>query len=269
MGRRKYIEDDELRKICYRYLHEELQGAGSRVKLADLVEYIQKSGYPDFKEHLLRKEPGVSIYREIKGRKANEITKALVMYKPINVDAFLETNSTPHLMRRALVQLDSKYKEIADAALVVINERNYTRSKINGLLEERDALENRLEEAETKLAEFKRKASELEAKCIALSKYINSFVNPEIANAIFSEDGLVVGDVAPHLNMAYIEENLVRGNTAIFDQTNNRPSGYNEDRIPDVPVCDEDGVVVEENDVQDNTQDDKYVHLDFLKGGLF
>ena len=265
MGRNRYIEADELRKLAHRFLHEEKHGAGSKVKASEFVEYVQKNGYPKFQDFHLRKEPGRSIYNEIKGRKQDELTKTLVMHRPIDVDAFLETNRTPVLMRRALVQLDTKYKELADAALVIVNERNYTRSKINGLIEERDVLEEKLSENEKKLAKYKAKSSELEEKCLALSKFIKAFVYPEISNAIFGEDGLVAGNLTPHINMDYIQDALIRGNTAIFDQADYEPSEYNEEMVPDVPVCDEDGVVIEE----DEKRDDKYVHLDFLKGGLF
>ena len=183
MARRKHIEDVEIIEHFEKYLQEECSNNVSLFKIPRFGDYLRKNGFPSVADTTLRRNTGfreVLAERKAKYDEEEEEYRTVITYKTIDVDSFMATNRTPNAIRTGLSELNLYYKKVAEAALEFKNENEK-------LQDETEKLKEQIQQLIQK--ETSRKALEMEK--IKMRALIKTSVNPEIANELLKEEGIL------------------------------------------------------------------------------
>lgn len=131
MARKKYIDDDTLITLIDTYYLE--SGRSERaLQPPQITNYINANGYPKYQVTSLRRnEKAKEHIQELLAASKEKGASLLISYKTLDVQAFLDRNSTRQKMITALTELDTYYKSICDNALSMQKEAVSYKSKLD------------------------------------------------------------------------------------------------------------------------------------------
>ena len=215
MGKPKTIDDSRLLELINQYYKEVCGGNVYMLKLPRIARYVASHGYPTYQVTTLRRNPAAREYiKSLLMTKYSTSVQDIIVYKPIDIEDFLNTNRTRSAQYSALSTLDNYYHTIADTS-------NALNQRCKNLEKKCRKLGNELDEANTSIktyAEERRNhravKRELVSENAVLTNIVKNYVYPNIANELLKRDGdLVVEDTG--INTEYLDKELVRPTTNI------------------------------------------------------
>lgn len=221
MGRKKLIETDKLIKYIDRFFYEELNASPGTLDPAKIARYINEQGYKHHIEPriIYRDEAAMSHIDSLKTSvDTNSPTSRAVVFKPLNVDAFIKTNSSQQALKQALIERDLYYSEISDVAAQAINKLKDLEKKLEDLTEKADAANMNLEEAKESLAKYHNDIALLQKDNKALLQVINTYINSAIATELLKKAGYKSSSTTTLTTAEKVEENIITADTNIQDE---------------------------------------------------
>ena len=199
MGRKKKITTEKVMKYAREYFSIVCHGDIHKMTYKNIAAYITQKTSVNVMDYDLKKEPLLKKYiLDIKKNSNNEITNTIVYFKRIDINSFLQINNTELKLRKAIVNLDSKYEKICTLATNVFKENeNLTKrnelllAKNNKLKEELDKYMTIKDENLNKSLSLKNELKQSQERVRTLLSIINTYVYPEIANKLLEENGLL------------------------------------------------------------------------------
>lgn len=189
MGRKKDIENNVLLDLIQEYFVSECGSNPDRIKLPLVTKYINAHGYPNYAVESLRRNAEARAYIDTLKQSASQ--ELCAVYKTLNVETFLDTHRTRSSLTKALTDLDSYYKNVADSAMEI-------QKKYHTLKKQYEKVTNKLIDAENENRELSRTTApdkalikDLQAENHALKTLISDCVYPEIANELLVKAGIL------------------------------------------------------------------------------
>lgn len=212
MPRRKLIETAELKTLvdCYQADYPD-----EKIKIPKFGQYIRDKGYA-IKDYLIRRDEDVVQYIESKNIQSPEAMLTTVsVYRNLDVDNFLEKNCSQTLLRKALIERDRYYSNIAASAAVCFKKYREMKEQ-NEKLAQKCAL---LEEKNDAIQQKQQKKADRQAQeaIRILQGIIKTNVYPEIANELLRKDGLI-DFTGNHLMTEAVTDETVGARTDVHDK---------------------------------------------------
>lgn len=192
MGRKAKIDDITLLNLLDQFFIGECNKDISKLKILAFAEYVRKNGYEDVQDYLVRRNTAVREHIEqLKADVDSAYQSRAVVFRNLDVDLFLSKNTSRVALKRALTERDNYYQQLAESAAYCIGKYNELKEQIAKLTTEKETLqfENASYMAENK--QMKTKLREEHAEIQKLRTFIDTYVNPEIANELLKQEGLL------------------------------------------------------------------------------
>lgn len=186
MGRKKKIATGELIKYIDEFC---LENPGVKLSVPKIGEYIRNKGR-DVQDYLIRRDKYVKEWIDNINKKDEEANyHTVVTFHGLDVENFINQNTSKEKMRNALTQRDEYYSSISKSAAEIFNENKRLRERNNQL----EICNNELKEKLKKKAEKALNADLKEKDKVIkkLNSIINDYVYPEVANALLQKEGLL------------------------------------------------------------------------------
>lgn len=185
MGRKKSITTQQLMECIDRFHYERPE---ELIKTASLVQYLEANGF-EVKDYTIRRDAKCREYMD----KLNEAIKDKefefekpIVYSTIDVDAFLERNSTRDRMKSALVERDRYYADVAGRAAKAIKQNRELRAEVAKYKETVSELMRNSEKLKEELADEQSKQKDEIIR--TLKRILDDYIYPSMANAILEKE---------------------------------------------------------------------------------
>lgn len=215
MGRKRLIDQVELIKYIDRYLYEELNGIPDKLTAANISRYLKSNGL-NIEPRIISRDPvAMAHINALKEALDQADSLAPVVFKPLDIDAFIKTNSSPQALKRALAERDQYYSDVADASALVmqkLHDRNYEFEAAQAALEE---AKKKLASAEEAAAISDKEIRSLKANNRALKNTIDTYIKPAIANELLKKDGYLSDSTETLVTSTDFDEKIITADTEI------------------------------------------------------
>lgn len=222
MARNKLITDKELLKLIQKFLEEKCGGNASKLKLPAIAEYVSQTGYPGYRVETLRRNKAARDYIDtLMDTAEGKALVTVVTYKSLDIEAFLTANTTHQSMTRALTQLDTYYKTIADSAVLLNGKYKELEKQVEIIANERDNALKQLNEltishqATTNLNKILKKENEI------YKKVLSDYVYPDIANELLKKEGILKKS-SSYIESDVLETKIITSSTCIIPDDSER-----------------------------------------------
>lgn len=215
MARPRKINTDALIRLIDDYFVNECRREPARLKYAKIAKYIRMNGYAIEDYDIRRSNKAVGHINQLKEKTEEAIELSICVYKTLDVDEFLTKNNSLSSLKKALIQREQYYSDVAASASFYMN--NYkkleqTVSKISDELAETKSIN---QELNAQNQEMKEKIKALQDKVITITNILNTNVYPEIANELLSMEGNLIKGKS--ITISNIEKNVI-GDNLSFDE---------------------------------------------------
>lgn len=215
MGRKRLIDQVELIKYIDRYLYEELNGIPDKLTAANISRYLKSNGL-NIEPRIISRDPvAMAHINALKEALDQADSLAPVVFKPLDIDAFIKTNSSPQALKRALAERDQYYSDVADASALVmqkLHDRNYEFEAAQAALEE---AKKKLASAEEAAAISDKEIRSLKANNRALKNTIDTYIKPAIANELLKKDGYLSDSTETLVTSTDFDDKIITADTEI------------------------------------------------------
>ena len=193
MGRPKLISDEELIKSFDTYYIEALRGNMNYFKFPGLETYLRKQNHEGITARLLRRNEALRAHMEELKVTAETEDNPVLVFKDIDVDTVIRKSSSVGYLRKFLSDLNKHYKNVYVCAQMVYHENQKLKKQVKSLKEEKSDLAKIHETVKESKKDDISEISALREDNRKLLDIINTYVYPEIANAMLKERGLLNG----------------------------------------------------------------------------
>ena len=216
MGRKRLIEEAELIKYIDRYLYEELNGVPDKLTAANISRYLKSNGFNIEPRIISRDKVAMAHIRALQEayESANPSVKPVV-FKPLDIDAFLKTNSSPQALKRALVERDQYYSDVADGAAPITQKLKKLEDELITAQEELATVRAELKTAQEQISSYKAENKQLTANNQALKKTIDTYIKPAIAEELLKKDGYLSSSTKTLVTSEDFDEKIISADTKI------------------------------------------------------
>lgn len=216
MGRKRLIEETELIKYIDRYLYEEMNGVPDKLTAANISRYLKSNGFNIEPRIISRDKVAMAHIRALQEayESANPSVKPVV-FKPLDIEAFMKTNSSPQALKRALVERDQYYSDVADGAALIIKKMNELEAVVNTVQGELDAAKVELKTAQEQISSYKTDVKQLTANNRALKNTVDTYIKPAIANELLKKDGYLSSTTETLVTSENLDEKIITADTKI------------------------------------------------------
>lgn len=222
MGRKVIIETDKLINLIDKYIIEECSGTPSKLKIPALADYVRRNGYPKLNDNIIRRNDEARKYiNSLKETEEIKFNNIAITYHTLNVDKFLETNSSKNSLKTALIERDNYYRNIAMATTFYKDLSSKHEKKIAELETIIKELQLKLDTTYLqqlntldKVDTIKKSSKELEIENKLLHDIIDTYVYPEIANELLKKSGLLK-NTGNFIDVKKLEKEIVSPSTKI------------------------------------------------------
>lgn len=214
MGRKADYTQEELNGWLNKYLMEKCNSDTALLSIPKFGQYLRENGV-DIADYTLRRN--LILRNKIDEYKNNfhaDIEEIVFGYKTLDVDLFLNNNTSKSALKESLVALDKTYNRSMIAAMKFAKENKKINAKNEELKEKCDGLENELKLIKTELERKKKELGEAKAENQKLKRLIKDYMYPEIANELLKQEGLVI-DTAGIVKEDVVTDKLIREDTDI------------------------------------------------------
>lgn len=224
MARPKKMDDESMLSLVQQFYAEKCNDDPELLKIPAIGEYIRSKGH-DVQDHLIRRNELIKDYIASlnKNNEAIKVTTVSV-FKDMDIDDFLKKNRSPQALKKALVERQNYYMQVASSASAIFNENKKLKEKLKNLEKEISELEEKLESASSTGKETLLGFHEAKRKVRILQDLVDTYVYPEIANELLVQKGILKKTesmvdqkaveeklVKPADNVRKIENNLIKG----------------------------------------------------------
>lgn len=220
MGRKAKIEDTTLLNLLDQFFIGECNKDISKLKIPAFAEFVRQNGHEDIQDYLIRRNGAVrERIEQLKTDVDSAYQNCVVVFRNLDVDLFLSKNTSPAALKRALTERDNYYQQLAESAAYCIGKYNELKEQVAKLTTERETLhfENISYVAENK--EMKTKLRKNHVEIQKLRTFIDTYINPEIANELLKQEGLLKIS-AGIVSEEAIVENIVQSDSDITPKNN-------------------------------------------------
>ncbi|MBP3898793.1 MAG: hypothetical protein J6D57_13290 [Mogibacterium sp.] len=215
MGRKRLIEQAELIKYIDRYLYEELNGVPDKLTAANISRYLKSTGL-NIEPRIISRDPvAMAHINALKEAHEQADSLAPVVFKPLDIDAFIKTNSSPQTLKRALAERDQYYSDVADASALVVQKLHDRNSEFEAAQAALEEAKKKLESAEEAAAIRDKEIRTLKANNRALKNTIDTYIKPAIANELLKKDGYLSDSVETLVTSTDFDEKIITADTEV------------------------------------------------------
>lgn len=226
MARTKQIHDKDLLTLIQQYYINECNENPDALKLPQIADYIATHGCSGYTVTTLRRNATARQYIDNLKKSAQTLSQPLLVYKSLDVEAFVDKNKTRLSLIRDLTALDVYYKSIVDTALEI--QKNYRalekkvqdyKDKINKLQQQNVALKE-------ELLKLKKEVSVLHVDNKTLRHTVSDYVYDDIAKELLAADK-ELKQVNTSIDPEKLSKKLITASTTITPQKLSSKSGSN------------------------------------------
>lgn len=215
MGRKRLIEQAELIKYIDRYLYEELNGVPDKLTAASISRYLKSNGL-NIEPRIISRDPvAMAHINTLKEAHTQSDSLTPVVFKPLDIDAFIKTNSSPQTLKRALAERDQYYSDVADASALVVQKLHDRNSEFEAAQAALEEAKKKLESAEEAAAIRDKEIRTLKANNHALKNTIDTYIKPAIANELLKKDGYLSDSTETLVTSTDLDEKIITADTEI------------------------------------------------------
>lgn len=219
MAKAKTIPDQIFIELINTFFESECNYDPKKLKFPKIIEYVNNNGYPDYKVTSLRRNESIRNYIDsLIASYSDRNYKIVSTYKTLDVEAFLSTNKTHSSLVRALTELDTYHRTVAEAA-IKIDKKN------KNLEKEIDKLKNKLKELEQTASLAKEQSTlsiseqkSLKAENKKLRQALDDYIYPEIANELLVEEGFLKKNDSI-IDTKSLDKKIINADTSIYKGT--------------------------------------------------
>jgi len=224
MAKKPELTTEQIIQLIDEFYIEKCNRNALKLKIPDISAYICQKGHNVQAYTLRRNQEARKYIEQLRLETAENRTKTVVVYKTMNLDDFFRTNRTKDAMYHALAERDMYYKEVADAASVIIQEGNALKKKNLELQQECEELRETLSQHQSKLNQTTSEHKKLQKDYDKLLKLVDTYVYPEVANELLAKEKLLK-ETAGIVDTKVVDKNLVTANTDVGKIKNNIVKG--------------------------------------------
>ncbi len=125
------MTSDKMIELAKEFLVLKCNGDPRKLKIPQLGQYIRSKGY-DVQDYLLRRNTELTSF--INGAKQQQIdhqVRTVTVFQDLDVDAFIAKNSRPDQLKKALMDRQSYYLEVAHSAAIVFDENRAIKADLS------------------------------------------------------------------------------------------------------------------------------------------
>lgn len=215
MGRKVKIDDATLLNLLDQFFVEECNKDISKLKIPAFAEFVRQNGYEDVQDYLVRRNTAVREHiRQLKSNADTVYQNRAVVFRNLDVESFLSKNTSPAALKKALSERDNYYQQLAEAAAYCIGKYDEQKEEIKKLATEKETLQFGNTSYITENKQLKTRLRENQAEIQKLRTFIDTYVNPEIANELLKQEGLLK-TTAGIVSADAVVENIVRSDSNV------------------------------------------------------
>lgn len=207
MARAKLISDEALIQCFDEYFIETCKGNTSCIKFSDLEKYV-KNKYEGVTARLIRRNAALRAHINELEVKEKEKGHPVLAFKDIDVDTVCRKSTNVNYLREFLSEMNQRYKSVYESAQMIYQENKKLKKQVEKLKTEKDENVQRAEELVEAKKEGRNELKALRNENKALRDLVDTYVYPEIANALLKEKGLLKGG-SDIIDADILNENLI------------------------------------------------------------
>lgn len=216
MARKVKINSNTLISLIDQYYAEKCDYDVGQLKIPKIGEYVRSKGY-DVADYLIRRNEEVKSYIKKLKESIEEIyMHTVVVYRDIDMDAFLMKNNTKEKLKKVLKDRENYYREVTNSASYSFKENKSLKQQVKELKKQIIELEQELKTAVSKSADISSDNRKYKVDNRKLREIIDTYVYPEIANKLLEKQGLLKNS-ARIVNPEVIENELVTAETDVTE----------------------------------------------------
>ena len=220
MGRKAKIDDATILNLLDQFFIGTCKKDVSLLKIPAFAEFVRKNGYEDVQDYVVRRNSSVrERIEELKSNADESYQNRAVVFRNLDIDSFLAKNTSPTSLKKALVERDNYYQQLSESAGYCIRKYNEQDEKIASLMAETDVLKADNDSLSEQNKLFKTKIRSQQEEIQKLRAFIDTYVNPEIANELLKQDGLLK-TTSGIVSSTAIEEHLVKADADVAPKNN-------------------------------------------------
>lgn len=215
MGRKAKIDDYTLLNLLDRFFIEICCNDISMLKIPAFAEFVRKNGYEDVQDYIIRRNVPVRTHiNELKNSADEVYKKQAVVFRNLDVESFLSKNTSPAALKKALVKRDSYYRQISESARYCIGKYNDLDTQISSLTNEINVLKQANDSLTDQNISLNERLQEQQEEIKKLRIFIDTYINPEIANELLLQTGLLK-TTSGIVSSEAVENHLIKADTEI------------------------------------------------------
>lgn len=220
MGRKAKIEDSTLLYLLDQFFIEECNKDVTRLKIPAFAEFVRRNGHEDVQDYLVRRNVSVREHiNQIKMDADSAYQDRAVVFRNLDVDLFLSKNTSSASLKKALTERDNYYQQLAESAVYCIGKYDELKEEISKLTTEKEALQLEKNSYAAENKQLKTSLREYQEEIQKLRAFVDTYVNPEIANELLKQEGLLK-TTAGIVSVEAIAENIVQSDSDIIPKNN-------------------------------------------------
>lgn len=220
MGRKAIIDENTLLDLLDEFFIGKCNKDVSRLKIPAFADFVRMNGYEDVQDYIIRRNTAVRERMEQLKKDADHAYQSrAVVFRNLDIDSFLARNTSPASLKKALVERDHYYQQLSESAAYCIGKYNHLEEQLSKITSEKEALEseNFLYAKENK--HLRGKIQENQHEIQKLRAFIDTYINPEIANELLKQEGLLK-TTADIVSAEAMERNVIRSDSDITPKNN-------------------------------------------------
>lgn len=168
-------------------LYEEC-GDPSRLKFSELEKHAVALNMNIKAYDLRRHEAVLRRIGEIEALVLNTDSLAVLAYKGLDVDGFINTNRTPDKLKRSLAELDERWQKLYDYAADTSKRMSALSDDLQKSKTLTDSLKSQNTELSEQIAVERRQSAALKAEVSYLRKTIQKYLYPALVDSILNSE---------------------------------------------------------------------------------
>lgn len=220
MGRKAKIDDATLLNLLDQFFIGVCNKDISMLKIPAFADFVRKNGYEEVHDYLIRRNTAVrNRMEELKADANTAYQNRAVVFRNLDVDAFLAKHTSPAALKKALTERDNYYQQLSESAAYCIGKYNEMNEQITTLTDENILLKSKNISYTDEFKQLKTEIRYQKDEIQKLRGFIDSYINPEIANELLKQDGLLK-TTAGIVDVASMEANILHADSEVTPKNN-------------------------------------------------
>jgi len=220
MGRKAKIDDATVLNLLDQFFIGVCNKDISMLKIPAFAEFVRKNGYEEVQDYLIRRNTAVrGRMEELKADADTAYQNRAVVFRNLDIDAFLAKHTSPATLKKALIERDNYYQQLAESATYCIGKYNEMNKQITSLTEENTSLKSKNIAYSDEFKHLKEELRYQQAEVQKLRGFIDTYINPEIANELLKKEGLLK-TTSGIVDVVSIDANILHADSEVTPKNN-------------------------------------------------